>query len=83
MPDACLVSRRAGKLEHYRIAFTTSLDLFRIEIIARHLYAIDRLALISLGISPSIGIAVDQGNDVYSVRRILTINLDGAVKVCW
>lgn len=37
MPDTGLVSRRAGELEHHRIALTASLDLFRIGIITRHL----------------------------------------------
>ena len=83
MPHAYLISWHTGELELNRVALTASLDLFRSGIVARHLQAIDRVPLLSLGITRSVGITVDQGNDEYAIRHILTINLDGAVKAGW
>ena len=80
MPDARLVSQHAGEHELNRVALTASLKLGGGGIVARYLQAVDRVPLLSLGITRSEGITVDQGGDEYAIRHSLAINLDGAVK---
>ena len=80
MPDAYLISWHTGELELNRVALTASLELWRSGIVARHLQAIDRVSSLSLGITRSVGVTVDQSNDKDAIRHILTINLDSAVK---
>jgi hypothetical protein len=48
VPGASLVSQHADELELNRLAFTASLALWCVGIVARHLQAIDRVPLVDL-----------------------------------
>jgi hypothetical protein len=80
MPGTRLVNRHAADVEFDGVAFATSVLLWRVGVVARHVQAIDRVPLFGKSVAESVSIPIDQSNDKGARRQIVSIHFDRAMK---